>query len=1329
MSASSDRWRARPWVARALRIAIVCVPLAAGYGVTMFVAQSMREQIGQSRWWLLVPAIASLAVCIGVERLTRRLLPLAALLKLTMLFPDRAPARFKVARQAMNVRTLRATLQTQPANTASTAAEAALALITALTAHDRRTRGHCERVRVFTELLGEQLRLTRDARDKLRWVSLLHDIGKLQVATEILNKPSKLDKSEWDVVSAHPEMGAELLGPLRDWLGEWAAGVRQHHEKYDGTGYPDGAAGEQISRSGRIVAIADSYEVMTAHRAYKKPMATSAARAELARCAGTQFDPAFVRAFLAVPLPRLFWAMGPGSLLMNLPLLRAAADAANKGVLASAQSGVTAVSAAAVIGGVSVASAATPVSSAATVGNGATQNSPVAVASPQHSAPTRSSASDPGPGPSVPSPSDTAPVAADPVPSPSASSSPSANSVPSAAVTSTGVGTATVVLAPAPPAPITAPGMPADTVVKAGDQQATVYWTAPADDGGSPVTGYVITPIGPSGPLSAVVTGAATTSVLIAGLTNGAVYTFEVAAVNAVGSSAASVSAVVTPAGAPSVPPSASAAAGDQQAVVTWATPSSDGGAPISAYTVTPVGPAGPLASVVTGPNATSVQISGLTNGTAYTFSVVASNDASTSAAVTTTAVVPVGVPQAPGSAAATAGDGQALVSWTAANPNGDPVSSYTVTPVGPGGPGTAIVVPGTSTSTTITGLTDGSSYTFEVVAHNSVGASNSVSTAAITPLGLPGAPTAVNAVADDQKATVFWSAPAVDGGSPISGYTITPIGTGAPAPTHVGSSATTAVITGLTNGNGYTFSVTADTAMGSSAGAVTGSVTPSPPPLSATAPAAPLAPSAVAGPAAGQASITWSTPGDGGSPLTSYTVTALSGGVTTGSWTLPAAATSQLVTSLTPGTTYTFTVVATNAVGSSSTASTNPVVAIGAPQPVSAVTAVPGAATVALSWSPPASNGGSPVTSYTVTPFGPSGPLTPTTVAAPTTNAVISGLSNGTSYNFEVTASNAYGTSTPSSSNAVVGLSLANDTAYVAQSRTVVINPLANDHGSIVAAGTTIATPAAHGSATANSDGTVTYRPTGSYHGSDQFTYQACDSYGNCATASVVVNVLAPGQQNTTAYVGLDMSYANLQGIDFSNANLSNVNFTGANLTGVNFTGANLSGAIFTNATLTTANFHNITANGANFAGTNLTGLAFGSANLSGANLSGANMTNAALDNTIVSATTNLSSTILTGVHGGPAPQISSQTFATTTTHSVTINLLSLLTDADAPIDPTSLFVAAQPAHGTITLNGDGTATYTPTAGFTGADTFKLSVANVLTFKTTGDVHLSVTP
>lgn len=110
-------------------------------------------------------------------------------------------------------------------------------------------------------------------------------------------------------------------GPLLAWLGEWGAGIAEHHERYDGSGYPRGLAGLAISRAGRALAVVDAYEVMTAARSYKRPMHVGTARLELARCAGTHFDPAMVRAFLAISLPRLLWTTGPLSFLANLPLL------------------------------------------------------------------------------------------------------------------------------------------------------------------------------------------------------------------------------------------------------------------------------------------------------------------------------------------------------------------------------------------------------------------------------------------------------------------------------------------------------------------------------------------------------------------------------------------------------------------------------------------------------------------------------------------------------------------------------------------------------------------------------------------------------------------------------------------------------------------------------------------------------------------------------------------------------------------------------------------------------------------------------------------------
>ena len=1346
MAVSGDRWRAHPWLARAVQLLIVSVPLVMGYGATVLCVSLLHSELAASHWWLLLPVTVSICVCVGVERLTRRLLPLAALLKLSMLFPDRAPTRYKVARQAFNVRALRDKLATSPADDASSAAEAALALITALTAHDRRTRGHCERVRVFTELLGEQLRLPRESRDRLRWVSLLHDIGKLKVAAEILNKPAKLDATEWDIVAAHPDNGAQLLGPLTAWLGEWAGAVRQHHEKYDGTGYPDGTAGEQISRAGRIVAITDAYEVMTAHRAYKKPMATAAARAELARCAGTQFDPSYVRAFLAIPLPKLLWAMGPGSLLMNLPMLRAAADAANKGAIAAAtQTGIAAVSTAAVVGTVtmttgipatgSAVTSSRPTSSTdqgsatpASAGRVVTPPTPLRpsptslstltrMSSPQPfstAAPTPAALLSAQPATPIAMPSPPAPAAE----TPSASTSPTPSPTPSPSPTA---------VLPVAPAPLAAPDSPTGVVATPGDQQVVVSWNAPASDGGSPITGYTVTAIGPGGPLTPATVAAGASNTTVSGLTNGTTYSFTITATNAVGSSAAAVSAAVTPAGAPGAPTAVNAVAGDQQVTVSWSAPTIDGGSAITGYTVTPSGPGGPLTSIVVGGSTTTVVVPGLSNGSTYTFSVTAANDAAGSPAAVSGSVTPAGAPSAPGGVAAIGGDQQATVSWTAPGTNGSAITGYTVTPIGPGGPLSPVVVSGATLSTVVTALTNGTSYTFGVTATNAAGTSAVATSGSVTPAAVASAPTGVTATGGDQQADVFWNAPASDGGSPLTGYTITPVGPGGPlTPTVVDASTTGVVIGGLVDGTSYTFDVTADNAVGSSPAATSGSVTPAAPPVAATAPAAPGSPTAVVGPAAAQVTVTWTAPADGGSAITSYTLSELSGATVLNSWDLPATATSQQVTGLTGGAAYTFTIVANNAVGPSPTATTNTVTAATAPGPVSAVTASAGNTQATVTWSAPANDDGSPITSYTITPIAPGGPLTPVTVAAPATTATITGLTNGVSYTFTVVATNTYGSSAPVSSAAVVALAVNPDTAYVVKQQPVTIHVLANDHGSIVASNTTVVATPGHGSAAANPDGTITYLPAGGWTGNDQFTYQACDNGGNCASAIATVHVLDNGQGHAN-FAGVDMSYSNLQGIDFSNANLAGTDFSNANLTGVNFSNADLDGAIFTGATLTNVNFTNSSDVGANLAGANLSGLNLSGADLSGANLSNANLSNANLNNVTVTSSTNLTGTNLAGVHGGPPPQIANQTVTTTIGAPITINLLSLVTDANAPLNPASIAITAQPAHGTVTLNGNGSATYTPNPLFLGNDQFTFQIANVLTFTANGPVKIQV--
>ncbi len=137
----------------------------------------------------------------------------------------------------------------------------------------------------------------------------------------ILNKPGIPSDEEWAALHRHPEEGARLVGPLLPWLGEWGAAVEQHHERFDGTGYPHQLRGHEISLAARIVAVADAYEVMTAPRPYKRSMSVSAARAELVRVAGAQLDPAIVRAFLNVSVGRLWRTLGFGAWIAQVPQL------------------------------------------------------------------------------------------------------------------------------------------------------------------------------------------------------------------------------------------------------------------------------------------------------------------------------------------------------------------------------------------------------------------------------------------------------------------------------------------------------------------------------------------------------------------------------------------------------------------------------------------------------------------------------------------------------------------------------------------------------------------------------------------------------------------------------------------------------------------------------------------------------------------------------------------------------------------------------------------------------------------------------------------------
>jgi len=358
------RWRGRALGAFLVRTLVLVVPVGAGVGIAILVGSVLpppETGADVAMWWLLVIGCSTLAALLA-DRIARRLLPLAVLLKLTLVFPDRAPSRYALARAAGNVRLLERRVSEARerglSDDPTRAAEMVLMLIAALGAHDRRTRGHSERVRAFTDLLADELNLHPDARVRLRWAALLHDIGKLQVAAEILNKPGELEEREWDAIRDHPEAGARLVGPLLPWLGEWGRAIPEHHERFNGSGYPHGILGGEISLGARITAIGDAYETMTAARSYKPSLGVRGARRELTRFAGSQFDPTLVRAFLNISIGRLLWVVGPLTWIAQIPIVRGLArsrdaqpaQTAASWAMARVLAGILALTAAGVVG-------------------------------------------------------------------------------------------------------------------------------------------------------------------------------------------------------------------------------------------------------------------------------------------------------------------------------------------------------------------------------------------------------------------------------------------------------------------------------------------------------------------------------------------------------------------------------------------------------------------------------------------------------------------------------------------------------------------------------------------------------------------------------------------------------------------------------------------------------------------------------------------------------------------------------------------------------------------------------------------------------------------
>lgn len=173
------------------------------------------------------------------------------------------------------------------------------ALAHTIDAKDEYTKGHSVRVAKYSQRLAERMGLSGEDCESIYYMGLLHDLGKIGVPNEIINSLTKLSDEEYEVIKRHPGLGYEILAEIKS-RPDLTIGARWHHERYDGKGYPDGKAGEEIPLFARIIAVADSYDAMTSNRSYRNYLPQDVVRSEIEKNMGTQFDPEVVKVMLEI---------------------------------------------------------------------------------------------------------------------------------------------------------------------------------------------------------------------------------------------------------------------------------------------------------------------------------------------------------------------------------------------------------------------------------------------------------------------------------------------------------------------------------------------------------------------------------------------------------------------------------------------------------------------------------------------------------------------------------------------------------------------------------------------------------------------------------------------------------------------------------------------------------------------------------------------------------------------------------------------------------------------------------------------------------------------
>ena len=176
--------------------------------------------------------------------------------------------------------------------------ESIKALSTAMGTREQHTAKHCERMTTSALILADTLGLSEADRSTLELAAYMHDVGKIGISDATLMKPDSLSETEWIEMRKHPDIGSHILSNIEE-LSDLSLIIRHHHERVDGTGYPDGLSGEQIPLLSRILAIADAFDAMTSDRPYRRAMTEDQALSQLEEGAGTQFDSELVEIFLA----------------------------------------------------------------------------------------------------------------------------------------------------------------------------------------------------------------------------------------------------------------------------------------------------------------------------------------------------------------------------------------------------------------------------------------------------------------------------------------------------------------------------------------------------------------------------------------------------------------------------------------------------------------------------------------------------------------------------------------------------------------------------------------------------------------------------------------------------------------------------------------------------------------------------------------------------------------------------------------------------------------------------------------------------------------------